>query len=106
MRDLEKGKPICIKCKKPMKQIEVKIGEVSARGWKCAECKEELIHPLDAEEALLLAKLRKGIKLKVGILNKAPYVRFPKEFGKLLRKGQIISVVGKAPDQLLIKIGG
>jgi ribosomal protein L37AE/L43A len=104
MRELEKGKPICIKCKKVMKQTKIRLGETKVRAWRCSKCGEELIHPLDAEEALLLAKLKKGVKLKVGVLNKAPYIRFPKEFSKLLRKGEIISVAAKAPNQLSVKI--
>jgi ribosomal protein L37AE/L43A len=104
-KDLEEGKPICIKCKKAMKAVQIKLGKVNARAWRCSKCGEEILHPLDAEKALLMAKLKKGIKLKVGILNKAPYVRFPKGFSKLLRKGETVSLTAKAPGQFFIEIG-
>lgn len=104
MRDMERGKPICIKCKKAMVPTEIKLGEITTRAWRCTRCREELIHPLDAEQALLLAKLRKGIKVKVGWLNRAPYLRLPKEFSKLLRKGDVISVTASSTDKLFLKI--
>ena len=103
-KDLEEGKPTCIKCKKAMEPVQIKLGTINARAWKRSKCGEEILHPLDTEKALLMAKLKKGIKLKVGILNKAPYVRFPKEFHKLLHKGETVSLSAKAPGNFFMRI--
>jgi hypothetical protein len=94
VRRKRKGKgPHCYKCGSPMNKVTIKLGEISVRAWRCKKDGEEVIHPEDAQKALLLNKLKKeGIKLKIGILNKAPYLRFPKEFKELIKKGDEVTV--------------
>jgi len=55
-KDLEEGKPACIKCKREMKPVQIKLGTINARAWKCSKCGEEILHPLDAEKALKAVK--------------------------------------------------
>lgn len=76
-----------------MKPSSVRIAGISVRSWRCPKDGEEILHPEEAELALTINKLkRRGITVKIGILNKAPYIRFPKEFNILLHKGDEIVV--------------
>jgi hypothetical protein len=76
-----------------MKPNSIRLGGIHVRSWRCPKDGEEILHPEDAEFALTINKLRRhGIKVKVGILNKAPYIRFPKEFNTLLQKGDEVTV--------------
>ena len=96
--------PKCIHCQINMDTIEIMLGEVQARAWRCPKCGEEIIHPEDAQRALLEAKLRKGIKVKVGMLNQAPYVRFPKAFETVIHKGDEVSIILEGPDEIKLKV--
>lgn len=103
-RKLEDAKPICAVCRKGMDPIKLKIGEMGARAWRCPKCGEEIIHPEDAQLALIMAQLKKGMVVKVGILNDAPYVRFPKDFGHIIRKGDIVSIFMETTDEIRLKV--
>jgi hypothetical protein len=86
-------KPHCFRCGTSMKPRAIRLGGISVRAWRCPKDGEEILHPDDAELALTLNKLRRqGVKVKIGILNKAPYIRFPKEFGRILVKGDEVIV--------------
>ena len=74
------------------------------RAWKCGSCGEEIAHPLDAQAALSLNKLKCGVGLKVGELNKAPYVRFTKDFSVVLRKGAHAVATLLSPTEIRIKL--
>ena len=99
-RKLEDAKPICAVCRKGMEPIKLKIGEIEARAWRCPKCGQEIIHPEDAQLALIMAQLKKGVEVKVGILNDAPYVRFPKDFGNIIHKGDIITVFMETTSEI------
>lgn len=103
-RNIEKALPGCIHCQSEMAITSITIGDIEARAWKCVKCGEEIIHPEDAQLALIQSKLKKGIKVKVGLLNKAPYVRFPKEFGSLVHKGDEVSIFLEGPDEIKLKV--
>lgn len=102
----KKGRnPHCYKCGSEMKAKTIKLGDIQVRAWSCPKDEEEIIHPEDAQKALLLNKLKKkGVKVKVGILNKAPYLRFPKEFNNIIKKGDevIVRVVSGDIIELVI----
>jgi hypothetical protein len=96
----------CFRCGSTMKPRSIKLGDVSVRSWRCPKDGEEILHPKDAQKALFLNKLKKrGVKVKIGILNKAPYLRFPKAFLDILKKGDevIIKVVEGKKIQLEIQ---
>jgi hypothetical protein len=103
-RKLEDAKPVCAVCKKGMEPVKLKIGEIDARAWRCPKCAQEIIHPEDAQLALIMAQLKKGVDIKVGTLNDAPYVRFPKDFGHIIQKGDIITVFMEAADEIRLKV--
>ena len=85
--------PYCFRCGNSMKPKSIRLGGISVRAWRCPKDGEVILHPDDAELALMLNKLRRqGVKVKIGTLNKAPYIRFPKEFSRILVKGDEVVV--------------
>ena len=99
-RKLEDAKPVCAVCKKGMVPMKLKVGEIDARAWRCPKCAQEIIHPEDAQLALIMAQLKRGVDVKVGTLNDAPYVRFPKDFGHIIQKGDIITVFMETASEI------
>jgi hypothetical protein len=93
----------CPTCGKPMRKSVGKLGGTSVRMWKCS-CGDGAVHPEDAEKALTANKLRLGVRLKIGELNKAPYVRFSKDFSDLLHKGSEAVASMVSPDEIRLKI--
>lgn len=104
-RNLWEGQPKCPICGKWMEKTKISLEGIRVRAWRCPKCKEEALHPIDAEKALLIAKLKKkGIEVKVGELREGPYVRFPKEMQAVIRKGDIALIQAKSADEFLVKI--
>lgn len=103
--DVWEGMPECFHCGTLMsKRTIVEIGGQKCRAWQCPKDGEEIVHPGDAQDALAANKLKHGVKLKVGELNKAPYVRFTKEFSKLLHKGGEVIATMVSPNEFKLKI--
>jgi hypothetical protein len=101
----KEGKLRCFQCGTSMKPSSMILGEISVRSWLCPKCGEEVLHPDDAQKALFINKMKKrGVKLKVGILNKAPYIRFPKAFLALLQKGDQVEIKVISSNEMRIKI--
>jgi DNA-directed RNA polymerase subunit RPC12/RpoP len=103
-RKLEDGTPVCITCSKKMKAVKVTISGTEARAWRCSKCGEEIIHPEDAQLALILAQLKEGVEVRVGILNEAPYVRFPKDFNHIIHKGDVVSIILETENDIRLKV--
>ncbi|MEK6953377.1 MAG: hypothetical protein AABX01_00080 [Candidatus Micrarchaeota archaeon] len=104
MKDLENSTLQCYKCNSWMKPAIITFREgVKMRGWRCGNCKEEALHPLDAQRYLKLNKLRHGMQVKVGEIKESPYVRFPKEFSDIIHPGDMAIVSLKAPDEISVK---
>jgi hypothetical protein len=95
--------PHCFRCGTSMKPKSLRLGGIQVRTWRCPKDGEEILHPEDAEFALTINKLRRhGIKVKVGMLNKAPYIRFPKAFNILFQKGDEVTVKVSSENILVI----
>ncbi len=103
-RKLENGTPVCVTCEEEMKAVKATISGTDVRAWRCSKCGEEIIHPEDAQRALTIAQLKEGVEVKVGMLNEAPYVRFPKDFEYLIHKGDIVSIIPEAEDVIKLKV--
>ena len=103
-RKLDDGMPICIMCDIKMKPVKVTLSDNEVRAWRCSKCSEEIIHPEDAQLALIMAQLKKGVEVKVGILNEAPYVRFPKSFSHVIQKGDVVSIFLETANDIRLKI--
>jgi len=102
---LEGPGPHCFRCGTSMRPNSIRLGGIPVRTWRCPKDNEEILHPEDAEYALTMNKLRrKGVKVKIGILNKAPYIRFPKEFNRLLQKGDEVFVKVVSAKQIELRI--
>ncbi len=88
-----------------MRPKAIRLGGISVRAWRCPKDGEEIVHPDDAEFALTLNKLRRrGIKVKIGMMNKAPYIRFPKEFNILVQKGDEVLVKVSSGNAFILEI--
>tara|TARA_Y100000310_G_C20699965_1_gene828823 strand:+ start:1001 stop:1318 length:318 start_codon:yes stop_codon:yes gene_type:complete len=76
--DLEKLQLKC-ECKGMMKKTQLKWKGIEVRGWVCSKCKEELIHPEDAQKALNIEKARKknALKVKLRKVGKSNVVTVP-----------------------------
>ena len=65
---------------------------IEVRGWRCAKCSEELIHPADAQKALDIEKARKENKLTVKLrkVGKSNVVTIPTSImeAEKLKEGQ------------------
>jgi hypothetical protein len=95
--------PHCFRCGNTMKPKSIRLGGISVRAWKCPKDGEVILHPNEAELALTINKYHlQGVKLKIGMLNKAPYIRFPKKFGLIIKKGE--EVIVKVVDAKTISI--
>ena len=52
---LDKIKITC-PCGGKTKKITTTWKKIPVRAWKCVKCGEEILHPLDAENAMIMAK--------------------------------------------------
>lgn len=103
-RPISEATPACIRCGLLMRAGSITLQGIRVKSWRCPKDGEELIEPQGAERALVLNKLRRGIEVKVGELNGAPYVRFTKEFEGFVHKGDTASIVLAAPDEIRLKL--
>ena len=95
----------CPSYKKKMKKSATRLGGIEVRAWKCEACNEAILHPADAQKALLIAKLNKdAAEVKVGEIREAPYIRFPKELGIIIHKGDIAIIKPTSLDEISVKI--
>ena len=76
--NLEQIKMNCA-CGGKMKPINTTWKHIPVRGWKCAKCSEELIHPADAQKALEMerAKKRNLLVVKLRKVGKSNVVTIP-----------------------------
>ena len=67
---------------------------IAVRAWKCKKCKEEIVHPVDAQKALEIDKARKKNKLKVKLrkVGKSYVVTVPPIIRNIqnLKRGQVL----------------
>jgi len=80
-------------CGEKMEKKKLKIDGMQVRAWYCGECKEEVLHPADAQKVLVLNKLRHGRPVKVGSLGKRLVVTIPSELARYLsiKKGSMVN---------------
>jgi hypothetical protein len=92
-----KEKMKCVKCDDWAEETTVVVDGFKMRAWRCSECREEYLHPEDAEKALILNKYKKGKKVKIGKLGESTIVRIPKELAQALgfTKGTEVKIKSK-----------
>lgn len=91
--DFEDLKLKC-ECNGPMEKITTTWKGIEVRGWKCKKCKEELIHPEDAQKALEIDRARKNNELTVKLrkVGKSNVVTVPQSIMEVenLKTGQLL----------------
>ena len=91
--DFENLKIKC-ECNGKMEKITTVWKGIEVRGWKCMRCKEELIHPADAQKALEIDRARKNNKLTVKLrkVGKSNVVTVPQTLIEIenLKAGQLL----------------
>ena len=60
-----KLKDLKCECGGQMEKIKTTVNNIEVRAWKCKKCKEELIHPEDAQKALEIERARRDNELIV-----------------------------------------
>ncbi|MEK6964150.1 MAG: hypothetical protein AABX70_07005 [Nanoarchaeota archaeon] len=97
MRDIWKAERGC-ECGTWMKKKLFTLAGIKVRGWECPKCSESILHPEDAQYALVLNKLKRGIPVKIGELGNSLFFRIPKEivdFYKIKKGGKLVLKGGK-----------
>tara|TARA_Y100000310_G_scaffold172609_2_gene172726 strand:+ start:1709 stop:2026 length:318 start_codon:yes stop_codon:yes gene_type:complete len=81
-------------CGGSMQKAQLDWKGISVRGWTCKSCKEELVHPEDAQKALELERARKknALKVKLRKVGKSSVVTVPHVImeSEKLKDGQIL----------------
>lgn len=89
-----------------MRKTKFHIEGIDVRGWRCQECGEEFLHPEDAEKALMVNKLKRGLTVTVGQLGKAKIIRLPQEIARFYRikKGEEVEVKLENRRQFAVEV--
>jgi hypothetical protein len=104
---LEKAKIRC-HCGGNTEKTVIKWRNFPVRAWKCKKCGEEILHPLDAQKALELAKaVKKGeLTVKVRRVGRSLTMTIPKKLADIfnLKEGEIAEWAVKGKDEFLVKL--
>jgi hypothetical protein len=92
MKEIYDGDMKCA-CGQNMEKKKLRIDGMLVRAWHCGKCREEVLHPGDAQKVLILNKLRHGRPVKVGSLGKRLVVTIPSELARCLsiKKGSVVN---------------
>ena len=95
-------------CGGKTKKIKAKWKDIPVRGWKCIKCGEEILHPLDAEKAMVIAKAieNKELSVKVRRVGKSLIMTIPSKLAKYaeLREGSKASWGINSKNELVVEI--
>lgn len=104
---LEKAKVKC-HCGGDTDRTVITWKNFPVRAWKCKKCDEEILHPLDAQKALELAKAIKNgeLTVKVRRVGRSLTMTIPKKLAELfnLRAGEMAEWVVKGKSEFLVKV--
>lgn len=104
---LEKVKVKC-HCGGDTKRTVIRWKNFPVRAWKCKKCGEEILHPLDAQKALELAKaIKRGdLTVKVRKVGRSLTMTIPKKLAELfnLREGEIAEWAVQGKSEFLVKV--
>lgn len=97
----------CMVCGFSGKFVETTVSlapGVRATAWKCGKCGEVVLEPEAAQKALLLNKLRHGVKVTIGRLGNSLVMRFPAEIAQLagLKKGSKVTVYPENAKKVVV----
>ncbi len=104
---LDKVKIKC-PCGGGTKKIKTKWKGIPVRAWKCNKCGEEILHPLDAENAMMIAKAieNKELSVKVRKVGKSLIMTVPNKLVKYaeLHEGTIANWSINSKKELVVQI--
>lgn len=107
MDKLDKIKIEC-PCGGGTKKIKTQWKGIPVRAWKCMKCGEEILHPLDAERAMIIAKAieNKELYVKVRKVGKSLTMTIPSKLAKFaeLHEGTIASWRINSKKELVVEI--
>ena len=105
--DLDKIKISC-PCGGKTKKIDTTWKNIPVRAWKCTKCSEEILHPLDAEKAMTIAKAieNKEFSVKVRKVGKSLTISIPHKLAKFieLNEGKTANWKINSKKELVINI--
>ncbi len=87
----------CVFCEKRTEYKEIVVtlqpGNIKCRAWKCMSCKEYYMDSGPVQQSVLLNKLQRGIKVKIGQLGNSAFFRFPADVTRLFnfKKGKEVT---------------
>jgi len=87
-----------------MAKKKFRIEGFTVRGWECPKCRDNLLHPSDAQQVLLINKLKQGIPVRIGKLGGNLMVRFPKDIETFYNLKSKETVTLKIEDESTIAI--
>ena len=97
-------------CGGETRKIKTHWKGIPVRGWKCVKCGEEILHPLDAERAMEIAKaMAKGeLKVKVRRVGKSLTMTIPSKLAQFaeLEEGTIANWGINSKKELVVEIVG
>ncbi len=100
---------ITCSCGGTTEKIKTTWKKIPVRAWKCTKCGEEILHPLDAEKAMMIAKAieNKEFSVKVRKVGKSLTMTIPNKLAKYmnLREGAIANWGLNSKKELVIQIG-
>ena len=95
-------------CGGETKKVKIKWKGIPVRAWKCVECREEILHPLDAERAMVIAKAieNKELSVKVRKVGKSLTMTIPAKLAKFaeLHEGTIANWSINSKKELVVEI--
>ena len=95
-------------CGGKTKNIKTHWKGIPVRGWKCVKCGEEILHPLDAENAMVLAKAieNKEFSVKVRRVGKSLIMTIPSKLAKYaeLNEGAMANWGINSKKELVVEI--
>ncbi len=104
---LDKIKIEC-SCGGKTKNIMTHWKGIPVRGWKCVKCGEEILHPLDADKAMAIAKAieNKEFSVKVRRVGKSLTMTVPSKLAKYaeLHEGTIANWGINSKNELVVEI--
>ena len=97
-------------CGGETKKIKTHWKGIPVRGWKCVKCGEEILHPLDAEKAMEIAKAmeKKELSVKIRRVGKSLTMTIPSKLARYagLEEGTIAKWGINSKKELVVEIVG
>ncbi len=99
---------ITCSCGGKTKKIKTTWKNIPIRAWKCIKCGEEIFHPLDADNAMKIAKAieNKEFSVKVRKVGKSFTISIPHKLAKFIKlhEGEIANWTINSEKELIVHL--